>query len=151
VAAVVAALELHDLVALAERAGHPQREERGFRAGGGEPDLLAARHGPAHLVGQADGGLVDQEVRRAVGELLGHGADHRGMRVAEEHRPRPEQVVDVLASAHVPQVRAAGAADHEGQFVGETLAAQHAAGQAPGGDLQQRRFGRRPVPHWISP
>jgi hypothetical protein len=41
VAAVVTALELQDLVALAEGARRPQRKERGLRAGRGEPDLLA--------------------------------------------------------------------------------------------------------------
>ena len=137
VAAVVAALELHDLVALAEGARGAEREERRLGARGGEADLLAAGHGAADLVGQAHDRLAHHVVGRAVRDLRADGLDHGRMRVAEDQRARAEQVVDVLAPAHVPDARAPPAPDDERQLVGEPRRAEHAARQALRGQLEQ--------------
>jgi len=61
VGAVEAALELHDLVALAIGARHAEREERRLAAAGRVAHLLGARHGGDNLLGQANGRLVDDE------------------------------------------------------------------------------------------
>src|SRR3989338_5352893 len=69
VGAVETALELQDLVALAEGPRHAQREERRLAARGGIAHLLGAGHGAADLLGQGHGGLGELEVRRAPAEL----------------------------------------------------------------------------------
>ena len=140
VGAVVAALELEDLVALAIRARDAEREEGRLRAGGGEAHLLGARHRLADLLGQLDDGLVDHEVRAAALDLLAHRGDHRRMRVAEDERAGGQDVVDVLAPAHVVDLRALAVLDDEGGLLRVAGGAQHAAGQAPLGVLQELGF-----------
>ncbi len=98
VGAVVAALELEDLVALAGGARRAQGEEGRLGAGGGEAHLLRARHGPADLLGEFDDGLRHHEVRAAGLDLLAHRGDDGGMGVAEDERPGGEHVVDVFAA-----------------------------------------------------
>ena len=157
VAAVVPALELHDLVAVAEGARRAQREERRLAPRRGEPHLVRARHRAADLVGKPDRRFVDEKIRRAVLELLGDGPDDRRMRMSEEHRPRAEQVVDVLASAPVPQASALRPLHHEGQLVAVAAGAEHAAGQAFAGEVEERGFvggsgravWRHRIPRWI--
>ena len=152
VAAVIAALELHHLVALAPGARRAEREERRLRPRRGETHLLGARDGAAQLVGQHDDRLVDHEVGRPVLELVADGGHHRGVAVAEDHGARAEQVVDVLAPAHVPDLRPAAALDHEGELVGEARGPERPAGQAARRQLQQPvlfgRSGSRLVAHW---
>jgi hypothetical protein len=140
VGAVVAALELEDLVALAIRARDTQGEEGRLRARGGEAHLLGARHRLADLLGQLDDRLVDHEVRAAALDLGAHGGDHGRMRMAQDERARGEHVVDVLAPAHVVDLRALAMLDDEGGVLGVPGCAQHAAGQAPPGALQQLGF-----------
>ncbi len=137
VGAVVATLELEDLVALPRGAGDAQGEEGGLRARRGEAHLLGAGHRAADLLGQLDDRLGHHEVGGAPLELLAHRGHHRGMSVAQHHRPRGDHVVDVLAPAHVVDLRALPVLDHEADVVGVAGGPQHAAGQALAGALEQ--------------
>ena len=137
VGAVVAALELEDLVALPRGAGDAQREEGRLRARRGEAHLLGARHRAADLLGQLDDRLGHHEVGGAALELRAHRGHHRGMGVAQHHRAGGHHVVDVLAPAHVVDLRALAVLDHEAHVVGVAGGPQHAAGQAPARALEQ--------------
>jgi hypothetical protein len=137
VRAVEAALELHDLVAAAEGPGHAQREEGGLGAARHEPHLLGARHRPDDFLGQLDDGLVEEHERGAVPGLALHRLHDRGMRVAEQHGPGAQQVVDVALAVGVPEVRAARVLDDELEAGGATVAAEKAPGQDAAGALEQ--------------
>src|SRR5205823_8863070 len=66
VAAVVPALELHDLLALTVGARRSEREEGRLGSGRREAYLFGARHRPTELIGQRDDGLVHEEVGGSV-------------------------------------------------------------------------------------
>ena len=124
---VIAALEFENLVALLVGAREPHGVEIGFRAGADEAYLLGTRHRVHDFRREPDPVLVIGEKGGALRELLlGHGKDFR-VRVADQHRPRAQQIVDVFVAAHVPD--AAGLAPSNHDLVGhvaEGARRQHA-------------------------
>ena len=129
VGAVEATLELQDLLALAEGARHAKREERRLAPARRVAHLLGAWHRPHDLFGQLDRGLVEEEVRGAARHLALDRRDDGRMRVAEQHRPRAQEVVEVPAAVHVPEVGAPALLDDELEPGTAPVAAEHAAGQ----------------------
>ena len=99
---MVAALELQDLVPPPEGASRPHREHRGLSPAGAEPDLVGAGDSLHHLLSEKDRVFGPGEECAAQLELLTHRGHHLRMGVTNEHWAGPEQVVDVLIAAHVP-------------------------------------------------
>ena len=127
--AVVAALELQDLRAPAERAHRPHREERGLGAAAREADLVRARDRLANRLGQQDAGLAVGEEGGAVLELPAHRLDDPRMPVAEEHRAGADQEVDVLLARRIAHPGAGALGDHEvGPGVPEAPSGQEGPG-----------------------
>ena len=117
---VVAALELEDLVAAPEGAGEAHRV--GVRLGprADEAHLLGARHRVGDRLRELDGVPVVGEEGRAELDLLAHRRGDPGMGMAGEHRPRADEVVDVLVPALVPHPASLpGAEDDLGARVSE--------------------------------
>ena len=126
---MIAALELQDLVALAEGAGGPHGVEIGLGAGADEAHLLGAGHGVADRLGERDAVAVVAEEGRAERHLRLHRRRHLGMGVADEHRAGAQQEVDILAACLVPDAAAlALLQDHLGRHVAEAAARQDALG-----------------------
>ena len=96
--AVIAALELQDLVTLHVGARDAHRVEIGFRARRNEPHLLRAGYRRDDLLGELDAVRIVDEERGAVRELRQHRGLDLGMRMADQHGTRAQQVVDVLVS-----------------------------------------------------
>src|ERR1700737_2860226 len=127
--AVKAALEFEDLVALAKRPSGAHRIEVRLGAGGDEAHLLGAGHGLDDGLGELDPPAVVGEEGRALGNALVDGGGDLGMGVANEHRARAEQEIDILPAALVPHPAAAALADHHlGREIAESAAGQHALG-----------------------
>ena len=131
VGAVEAALELEHLVASAVGPSDSEREERGLGPRRREAHLLGARHRADDFLRQLDDRLVHQHVGRPAGEVTLHGRDHRWMRVAQHHRSRAQQVVDVPAALRVPEVGAAPFLHHELESLAAPVAPEDAARQHP--------------------
>ena len=129
VRAVESALELHDLLALAERTRDPEREERRLRAARGVAHLLGARDGLDDLLGELDRRLVQEEVRRAAGHLPLDRLDDGRMRVAEQHRAGAQEVVEVPSPGHVVHVRAPALLDDELEPGTTSVTAQETSGK----------------------
>ena len=138
--AVVAALEFQDLVAAPRSAGHAQGEEGRLRARRGEAHLLGAGHRSADLLGQLDDRLVDHEVGATALDLRADRGHDSRMGVAQDEWAGGQHVIDVLAPAHVVDLRALPALDDERRLVGVAGGAQDAAGQAPARALEQCGF-----------
>jgi hypothetical protein len=129
------ALELQDAVAPAEGAGKAHRIEIGLRAAADEAHLLGAGHGLHDGGGEPDAQRVVREEGRALRQLRRDRRRHLGMRMAHEHRPGAQQVVDVAVAADVPDMPAAPLGDHDVRgHVAKMPRRQHAAGQ--GGELE---------------
>ena len=111
--AVVAALELQDLVAAPVAAGQAHRIRIRLRPGAHEADLLGAGHRLRDRLRELDGVAVVGEEGRAQLDLLPHRRVHLGMGVPGQHRPRADEVVDVLVAALVPHPAAASLADDD--------------------------------------
>ena len=80
--------------------------------------------------------VVGEEGGALGGHLL-HDLDHLGMRMADDHRPGAQQIVDVLVAAHVPDV--AGPPLGDDDLVRDV--AEAAAGQDAPCGLDQLGFG----------
>ena len=109
--AVIAALELHDLLPAREAARKPDRAHRCFGAGAAHAHQLDRRHQLDDLA--RDGRSRFRSARRTTGRSrrLLHGADHVGVRMPEDHRaPRPD-VVDVAPAVGRPGTGAPGAGE----------------------------------------
>src|SRR3989454_8970203 len=106
---------------------HAEREERRLAAAGGVAHLLGARHGGHDLLGEPNGRLVDHEVRGAALHLPLHRLHHGRVGVAEQHGPGAEQIVEVAAAAHVPEIGAAALAHDELEPGARTVTAEHPA------------------------
>ena len=104
--AVIAALELQDLVALAEGARGAHGVEIGLGAGADEAHLVGAGHGVADRLGERDAVAVVAEEGRAERHLRLHRRRHLGMGVADEHRAGAQQEVDIFAARLVPDAAA---------------------------------------------
>src|SRR5436853_1266597 len=124
---MIAALELHDLVALPVGARHAECEDRRLGPGRREAHLLGAPHRAAELVGQPQDGLVHEEVGGAALERVSHRGDHRRVRVAQDQRAGAHEVVDVLAPAHVVELGSRAAPDDEREIVREPRRPEDAA------------------------
>ena len=96
--AVIAAGELHDLVAPGRAAGQAHRRHRGFGPRRDEPRLFDRRHPRADRLDELDLARGRRAVRRAVGRGLLHGLDDLRVRVAEDRRAPRLHVVEVLAA-----------------------------------------------------
>ena len=105
--AVVAALKFQDLIAVAKSAGQPHGVEVRLRAGAHEPHLFGARHRFHDFGGQTYPIFVVGKEGGARGGDFLHHLHHLGMRVADDHRARAQQVVNVLIAAHVPDTTGA--------------------------------------------
>ena len=129
VQAVPAALELQNLLAPRGDARDPDRVHGRLGARAHEAHLVAARRGLADHLRQADGGLAQPLIRRAPVDLRLHGRGERGMRVAEQERPRAERIVDEAPAVRVDEVTALGAIDHEADLARQRPHPARAAGQ----------------------
>ena len=124
--AVIAALEFQDLVAPRKGACGAHRVEIGFGAGRHKAHLFGAGHRLDDRLGQFDPQPVVGEKRRALGDLRLRRLGHLRVRVADQHRPGAEQVIDVLRAILVPDATALALADHHlGGEIAEGAARQH--------------------------
>ena len=112
--AVVAAVELDDLAAAGEAAGHAQRAHRGLGARRHEAHLLHRGHALHHALGQLHLGRAGRAVGGAAERRLAHGLDDLGVGVAQDHGPPGAHVVDVALAVGVHDPRALGAAMKSG-------------------------------------
>ncbi len=124
-----AALELQHLVAALVGACETHRVERRFGARRHETHPLGAGHGAHHLLGQLDGAAIRREEGGAVGELRLHGGVDLGVRVAHQHRPGAQEVVDELVTRLVPDAARPALLDDEveGQ-IAKAAGRQHRVG-----------------------
>ena len=132
-----AALELEDLVAAGGGARHAQREERRLGARASELDLVGARAGADHALGEADDRLVQEVVGRALRQLALDGGDDLRMGVAEQGRARAEVVVDEVAARDVGDVAAVAFGDHDVHFVGQDKQAEATTGKVAASTIEQ--------------
>jgi hypothetical protein len=127
---VIAALELQDLVALAEGARQAHRIGIRLGPGAGEAHLLGAGHRLHDFGGQADAGFVVGEKRGAAPDLFDHRRRHFRMRVTDEHRAGAQQVIHILVAADIPDPAAPAFADDDrGWHVAERAGGQHLPGE----------------------
>jgi len=94
-----------DEVSTGEGARKPQRQVRGLGAGRGEAHAPGARDQALHELGPAHLGFVRGAPVRALRHLLLHRLDHGRMRVAEQQRAMPAEIIDVLVAVDVPLAR----------------------------------------------
>ena len=126
---MIAALELQDLVALAEGARGAHGVEIGLGAGADEAHLVGAGYGVADRLGERDTVAVVAEEGRAERHLRLHRRRHVGMGVAHEHRTGAQEKVDILAARLVPDAAAlAFLEDNLGRHVAEAAARQDSLG-----------------------
>ena len=107
--AVVAAVELDDLVAAGVAARQAQRAHAGFGAGADQAHHVHAGHEGADLLGQHHftfGGCAKAEAFEHGGL---HGLDHFGVAVAQDHGAPAADVVSELLIVLVPEIGALGA------------------------------------------
>ena len=139
--AVVAALELDDLVTARERASDSNGAHAGLGAGAHEAEHLDGRDGVDDQSRQTAfqlGGSA--EARPPLGGALDRRYDPR-VRVAQDQRPPRTDVVDVLASVGIVDARALAALDerrHAAHGSKGPHGAVHAAGQQRLGLLEKR-------------
>ena len=106
--AVVAALELDDLVAPRIAAGESNGRHAGFRAGADETNLIHGRHELADFFGDERFALRDGAEGKSLGNGFVDGGDDFIIVVAENHRPPGENVVNELLAGRVPHVGTLG-------------------------------------------
>ena len=138
--AVIAALELDDLVAAGEAARQADRAHGRFGARADHAHQLDRRHQLADPARELGLDLRRRAERQAERGALLHGAHHRLVRVAEDHRAPRADVVDVAAAVVAEHVRAAGALDeHRLAADGAERAHRgiHAAGNVAAGIAEQ--------------
>ncbi len=138
--AVVATLELDDLVAPGIAAREADRAHRRLGAGIGHADLVEARHDRADALGELDLERAGRAEAQAARRGFDHRADDLGMRVAGDHRPPRADIVDVALAVDVDQARALGARD-ERRRAADRLEGAHrridSAGNDPRGALEE--------------
>ncbi len=145
--AVIAALELHDLLPAGEAARETDRAHRRLGARTAHAHELDRRHQLDDLAGDDRldfGGCAE---RQAVDRRFLHGADHVRMRVTEDHRAPRADVVDELAAIGRPGPRALGAREEDGFAADAAEGAHgriHAAGDVLAGFLEQAHFAGLP-------
>ena len=129
VPAVEVVLQLDDLVAPGVGPGQPHRHQRGLGAAAVEPHPLDGRHqvhdrpGPAHL-------LVGARPQvRAAADLLGDRVRDGRVRVPQDQRAVPRNVVDVFVAVHVPLARPLPVGDVQRERLGVAIVVGHAAGE----------------------
>jgi len=91
--------------------------------------LLGAGHGLDDRLGEHDPPAVVGEEGGTQGDALVDGSGDLGMGVADQHRARAEQKIDIFPAALVPHPATAALADHHlGREIAEGAAGQHALG-----------------------
>ena len=126
--AVEAALELQDLVAAAIRASDPHRERIRLGPRRHEADLFRTRDGIDQFGGEADAVFVVGEKSEAAVKLFAHRRHHIRIPVADEHRARPEQKIDVLTAIDIGHAASMTLAnDDVAGKIAKTAGWQHAA------------------------
>ena len=137
VVAVVAALDLDELVPPGDAAGDPDGVHRRLGAGVGE-----APHGEAVALGQQLGdvgvGLAGGDEERAVVELLLDGGPHLRVAVPGEQRAEAHVEVDVVVAVDVLEPRRLGPLGHDRVGVVGLEGRGHAEGEAAPGPLRRR-------------
>ena len=132
--AVVAALELDDLVPARSRTREAQGAHDGLGAGVHEAHHLQARHHAAHELGEVglagNGGAKGQPARRG----RDHGLADRWMVVPQDERAPRVDVVHVVVAVDVNDVRPLAASD-ERRLEAHALVGAHRAVDAPGKHL----------------
>ena len=114
VEAVVAALELDQLLAAGHAAGRADRVVRGLRAGVADDGLLDRRHVVDELARQRDLGLGHADAEQdGLLDRTRHARGHGRVRVPEEDRTVGGVVVDEAVPVEVLQVCARAAAEAE--------------------------------------
>ena len=111
--AVVAALELDDLLAAGGGAGQADSAHRGFGAGAHKPDALDRRHQRPNPLAELD---LQFGRRPETGSVLGHGgqnSEQPARCVAVDERPPRHDVVDVVIAVDILDIGAATTADEE--------------------------------------
>ena len=106
VVAVVAALELEDLLATGEAAGHPDRVHGRLGARVAEADEVDAE-ALLDLLGQRDAVLDREGVAGAIGHAALQRLGHQRVRMAGGQHAEGHVEVDVLVAVRVPDPRAA--------------------------------------------
>jgi hypothetical protein len=101
VPAVPAALELQHLVPARKSPSYPHRRERGLAPCRLKANRFAAGDRLHDGFRQADGGLVQGEVRRAQGRLALHRLHDFGPAMAQQQGPAPQHVVEVFLACGV--------------------------------------------------
>ncbi|CFO07559.1 Uncharacterised protein [Bordetella pertussis] len=109
--AVVAALELDDLVAAGGAARQADGRHGGFGARADQAHLLQRRQAGDQHFGQLHLGFGGRAERQAVDGRFLHGAHDFGMGMAQDGRAPGTDIVDVLLALGVPDVGALRALD----------------------------------------
>ena len=147
--AVVAALELYDLVTRREGAGQPEGGHGGLGAGVDEADEFNRRDSGADGAGQ----LHLQLRRGAVGGAASGGGDERlcdgGMGMPQDQRAKRRQVIDVCVPVHIENAGALPVGDDRrvaaDRLEGADWAGDSAGHVAPGQVAQLTGAGRARV------
>src|SRR5919197_5248137 len=111
--AVVAAVELDDLLASGERARQPDRRQRGLGTGVDEADHLDRRKGLADQLGKLDLAPGRRAEAGAVAGALGNRLDDAGVGVSEDQRSPGAEVVEILIAVLVPDPGAEAPPDEQ--------------------------------------
>ena len=109
--AVVAPLELDDLIAACVAASQTNGAHAGFRAGTHEAHGFDVGHDLDDFFGNERFAFGDGAKRKARVNGGVHGFNHGRMVVAEDHRAPGADVIDVAAIFSIPHISALGAAD----------------------------------------
>ena len=111
--AVVAAVELDDLVASGEPARQPDAGHGCFRAAVHHPHLFDRRHRVANQCRQLDFELIGNAETDPARGRVAHGVDHDFRRVTENGWTPAADIIDVIVSVDIPDSRAFRAHDEE--------------------------------------
>ena len=123
--AVVAALELQDLLAAGMGAGETHGVHVGLGAGADIAQLLGAGDRIADRFGELDSGGVRGEECHALAQLRLDHLDDLGISVAQQHRARADEKVDIFVAALVPDAAAATLANDDARVeIAETAGGQ---------------------------
>ena|SRR6516164_3402876 len=123
---MITALEFEDLVTFAESTRSAHRIEIRLRTSGDEAHLFGARNRLDNRLRQLDPPPVVGEKSRAPGDALLDGSGDIWMGVANQHRARAEQEINILPAALIPHPAASALADHHVRGkIAESPAGQH--------------------------
>jgi hypothetical protein len=149
--AVVAALELEDVVALREAPRHPQGAHAGFGAAGHQAELLERRDRGRQELGHFDFGDRGGSVRGALPGRFDHGLQDFRRGVTQDHRAPGAHVINVVLAVDVADAGTLRRRHEEGGAADRPEGADggiHAAGNDGLGALECRfAAGNAVLPH----